>query len=119
MADYARFDQEKIDAALETARRHNELVGLSKVHSGMDVHSGGEFSITAGCISVTVKDGKICIELPLGFGKYCLPIPPWIPDGAEVKACLDICTTWGIPTGVKLTVSFNGLVIFTKTFGKC
>ena len=119
MANYAKFDEKLIEAALEAAQRHNDLSGFSSIHPGMEVHAGGEFSVSGGCISVTVKDHKVCIELPLGFRKYCLPVPNWIPNGSELRACIDICTTWGVPTGLKLKVSFDGSVIFTKTFGKC
>ncbi len=119
MADYPGFDQDKIEAALEAAQRHNSSVGLNKSSAEMDIRAGGEMAISGGCISVTVKDGKVCLNLPLGIGSYCLPVPSWVPEGAEVRACIDICTTWGIPTGVKITVSFNDTVIFTKSFLKC
>ena len=35
------------------------------------------------------------------------------------QACLDICTTWKIPTGVKITISIAGHVVLTKVIGKC
>lgn len=119
MANYTSFDQDKIHAALECAQRHNESIGLKSVGADMELIGGGEFAIAAGCVSVTVKNGKVCVNLPLGIGSYCLPVPSWVPEGADLKACIDICTTWGIPTGVKLTVSFNDTVLFTKTFLKC
>jgi hypothetical protein len=123
MADYASFDQEKIDAALETARLHHESFNVgtrltANDLSKVDVHAAGEFSISGGCITVSVNNGKICLNLPI-VGQYCLPVPSWIPSGAQLQACVSICTTFGIPTGVKLTVSFNGQIIFTKTFLKC
>jgi hypothetical protein len=123
MPTYAKFDQDKIDAALEAARQHAgpaENAGLLKAAnlSNVDMHAATEFSISGGCVTVTVENGRICVDLPL-VGQYCLPVPSWIPSGAELQACVSICTTWGIPTGVKLTVSFNGSVIFTKTFLKC
>ena len=119
MAQYPSFDQDKINAALEAAQRHNECVQLQSIDSEMDILAGGEMAIAGGCVSVTVSGGKVCLNLPLGIGNYCLPVPSWIPEGAELKACIDICTTWGIPTGVKITVSFNGTVVFTKSFLKC
>jgi hypothetical protein len=42
-----------------------------------------------------------------------------VPNGKVVEVCLGICTTWKIPTGVKVTVSFGGKVILTKSFGRC
>ncbi|GGO98761.1 hypothetical protein [Stakelama pacifica] len=123
MADYAQFDQDKIDAALDAARRHNETFklqapGSAADLSAIDMHASGEFSVSGGCITVSVQNHQICLDIPL-VGKYCLPVPSWIPDGASLQACISLCTTWGIPHGVKLTVSFNGTVIFTKTFLKC
>ncbi|WP_137863419.1 MULTISPECIES: hypothetical protein [unclassified Sphingomonas] len=122
MTTYADFDQSKINAALEAAREHAgagadtalESAGLST----MDIYAATEFAVSAGCISVKSQNGKVCLNLPL-VGNYCLPVPSWIPSGAELQACISLCTTWGIPTGVKLTVSFNGSVIFTKKFLKC
>lgn len=122
MPDYASFDQDKINAALETARQHAGGGGAGALTaaslSDVDIHAATEFSIGAGCISVSVNNGQICLDLPI-VGQYCLPVPSWIPNDAELQACISICTTFGIPTGVKLTVSFNGQVIFTKTFLKC
>lgn len=68
---------------------------------------------------MVVDGGKICLELPLGLGRFCFPIPPVFPNGTAAQACLSICTTWGIPTGVRVTVSIAGNVILEKTFGKC
>lgn len=78
----------------------------------------GEMFVAAQCISVTVQSGKICLNIPL-VGKVCLPVPKIVPNGKVVEVCFGICTTWKIPTGVKVTVSFGGKVILTKTFGKC
>jgi hypothetical protein len=122
MPDYASFDQEKINAALEAARQHaggDTGATLTAANlADVDIHAATEFSIGAGCITVSVNNGQVCLDLPI-VGQYCLPVPSWIPSGAQLQACVSICTTFGIPTGVKLTVSFNGQVIFTKTFLKC
>lgn len=122
MSHYVSFDPAKIDAALAAARQHAGEVPERRLTASeldsFDPNLGGEYSVSAGCVSVKVEDGKICVDLPL-VGKYCLPVPSWIPSGAELKACVSLCTTWGLPTGVKLTVSFNDNVIFTKSFLKC
>lgn len=122
MSHYVSFDQSKIDAALEAAREHAGEHGgnvlTANALTDFDPHLGGEYSVSGGCVSVTVESGKVCVDLPL-VGKYCLPVPSWIPSGAELQACVSLCTTWGVPTGVKLTVSFNGTTIFTKSFLKC
>lgn len=119
MENYPGFDQEKIDHALEAANRHNDTVGLRTSDGSPNIMGGGEYSALAECISVTVKNNKICLNLPLGIGSVCIPIPLSVPDGTAAQACLHICTTWGIPTGVKVTVSVAGVQIVSKTFGKC
>lgn len=119
MSDYTSFDQKYIDAAIEAASRHNDSIGFQSDASEIHPHAANEFAISAGCVEVAVKNGKVCLNLPLGIGSFCLPVPSWIPEGANVKACIDICTKFGIPTGLKLSVSFNGTIVFTKTFLLC
>lgn len=116
MADFHSFDDKHIEAALEAARGHyDDKIQATAINSAED----GHLSMAAGCISVTVENGKVCLNLPLGFGKYCFPIPSIIPNGTAAEACLHICTTWGIPTGVRVTISVAGKVIVSKSFGKC
>ncbi|MEP2703489.1 MAG: hypothetical protein ABJQ71_08640 [Roseibium sp.] len=119
MATFHEFDQKAIDAALEAARNHYEQDGLKEQAVRQVQSEDGHLRLAAACISVTVEDGKICLNLPLGIGKVCLPIPSIFPNGTAAEACLHICTTWGIPTGVKVTVSIAGKVIVEKSFGKC
>lgn len=119
MTTYHEFSMDAVNHALEAAQRHNDLLGFKGVNANMSIYGGGELSLKAQCISVTVENGQVCLSLPLGIGKVCIPIPLPIPSGTAAEACLDICTTWGIPTGVKVTVSALGHVIVTKTFGKC
>ncbi len=114
---YYEFDDKKIQDALDAAKNHfSEVdaatVDLSKTHVS-------DIEIAGGCISVTVENNKVCINLPLGFGKHCLPIPVSIPDGTAGEACIHICTTWGIPTGLKVTVKVGGVTVVSQTFGKC
>ena len=119
MTTYHEFSQEAINHALEAAASHNELMGVTGANNKMNLTGGGELSISAQCISISVENHKICLSLPLGIGKVCLPIPAFIPNGTAAQACLSICTTWGIPTGVKVTISALGHVVITKSFGKC
>jgi hypothetical protein len=119
MTTYHEFDKKAVQGALDAAQAHNEMFGVSRVSHDMDISAGGDFLVAAECISVTVENNKVCLNLPLGFGKVCLPIPVSIPNGTAAKACLKICTTWGIPTGIKVTVEVGGIVIVSKTFGKC
>ena len=118
MATYHEFDEKAIAAALEAARGahdRNKLAASNTVNAFDD----GHLRLSASCISVTVENGSVCLNLPLGIGNICVPIPSIFPNGTAAQACLDICTTWGIPTGVRVTVSIAGQVIVDKSFGKC
>ena len=119
MADYAAFDETAIAAAIDAARNHYDRDTLAKRAARLEPFDDGHLSLAAGCISVTVNNNKVCVKLPLGLGEVCLPIPFTIPNGTVAEACIRVCTTWGIPTGVKLTVSVAGHVILEKTFLKC
>ena len=66
-----------------------------------------------------IVDGKICFDLPLGIGKKCIRLPIRFPDSTVAKACLRICSRWGIPTGVEVSVSIKGETIVRKVFGLC
>ena len=117
MADELKsFSDEKIKEAQESARkfyqdRHRQI-------GGPITHDDGHLSTRAECITLTISNGQACINLPLGIGHVCLPVPISY-DGQVASVCLDICTTWGIPTGVRVTVSVAGVQIVQKTFGKC
>ena len=118
MATYHEFDQKAIASALDAARGFHDHQALLKSNQVNPVDDG-HLSISGGCISVTVENGKVCLNLPLGIGSICVPIPAIFPDGTAAQACISICTTWGIPTGVRLTVSIAGQTIINKTFLKC
>lgn len=118
MATYHEFDQKAVDAAIKAARDFHDLEALNKSNE-ISAFDDGHLSIAAACVSVTVENGKVCLNLPLGIGGICVPIPPIFPNGTAAQACISICTTWGIPTGVRLTVSIAGQQIISKTFGKC
>jgi hypothetical protein len=113
------FDPKHIQSALDAASLHAKSLNLSPLNATTDVSSGGAMVFAGGCITVTVKNHQICLNLPLGFGTYCLPIPSIFPDGTAAEACIDICTTWGIPTGIKASISIAGHVVVSKTFGRC
>ncbi len=119
MATFHKFDENAIASALETARNFYDERKRDEGSRTIDLADDGHLRIAAGCISVTVDGGRICFELPLGLGKFCFPVPPIFPNGTVGQACLSICTTWGLPTGVRVTVSIAGNVILEKTFGKC
>lgn len=119
MPTYAEFDREAVSAAIEAARQHYDSDRLNKAAERLDPMDDGHLSIAAGCVSIAVEGNKVCVNLPLGLGKICLPMPVTIPNGTLAQACIRVCTTWGIPTGVRLTISVGGVVILEKTFLKC
>jgi hypothetical protein len=119
MASYPEFDSKQIEAALEAARNFHDIETLHAKRKALDPADDGHLSISGGCLSVTVQNGRVCVNLPLGIGSVCVPIPSSFPSGTAAQACIHVCTTWGIPTGVRLTVSIAGIVIVNKTFLKC
>jgi hypothetical protein len=117
--EYHKFDDAAVTSALAAASEHNESFGVSAAAGPANLAASGEFFISAQCISVKVVNHKICLSLPLGIGNICLPVPNFVPSGTAVQACLGICTTFGFPTGVSVTLSALGHVIVKKSFGKC
>jgi hypothetical protein len=115
---YHEFDEKEIASALEAAREFydDETLAMS---AEVSTYDDGHLSMSAGCISVAVDNGRICLRLPLGIGRVCVPIPRSIPNGTAAQACLSICTTWRIPTGVRLTIRIAGNTIVRKNFGRC
>lgn len=118
MPTYSQFSRDAVERAHAAARSHGEA--LQKLSTDTLQPAGVvALSLAAECVTASVEDGKVCVELPLGLGKHCLPITIPLPVDAKVEVCLDICYTWHIPTGVKVTVSFQGRILVTQTFGKC
>lgn len=119
MANFHEFDEKRINEALDAARKPHAKADVAAAKTSSNVTDTGELSLLAECIEVKVENNQICLKLPLGFGQVCIPIPVNIPNGTAAKACLHICTTLGIPHGVKVTISVAGITIVTKKFGKC
>jgi len=116
-----KFNADLVNETIETARTHyNEqmMAGLAE-ENGLWGALEGELSLLAECISITVEDHKVCVVLPLKLGKKCLPIPKSIKNGEAGKACISICSTFGIPHGVKVTITILGVVVVSQTFGNC
>lgn len=117
-ATHPSFDEQAIQQAIETAQRHSQA--LRDESGGQTIGSdNGELMVSAQCIRLSVENGQVCLSLPFGLGSVCLPVPSWVPNGATVSACLDICSVFGVPCGVKVTVSFNNTPIVQKGFGCC
>ena len=123
MEDYS-FSEDAIKDAIESAKAtHSDATANIKDVSFDISKSGsmydGSVQIAAQCISIKTANRKICITLPLGIGKRCFTLPINVPNGSVGKACLSICTTWGIPTGVRLSVVIGGVTVISQSFGKC
>lgn len=117
MAEVPSFSESAAIAAIESSQAfYDETRGLKGARKlGID---DGHVSTLAECITATINGGKVCVNLPLGLGQVCLPIPINY-NGQIASACISICTTWGVPTGVRLTISVGGIVVVSKTFLKC
>lgn len=117
--NYYSFSDEAVNNALAAAKQTHEGSQLQATEADFNIQKGGCMLVAAECVKVTTENHKVCINLPLGLGKHCLNLPVSIPDGTVGQACLSICTTWGIPTGVKVSVVIAGVTVVSQTFGKC
>jgi hypothetical protein len=115
---YHEFPAEAVQGALEAAREAAaEQVQVFDVTTfDLTTAQVSEVTLQAACVSVTVRNRRVCLSLPLGFGSVCLPIPIAIPEGEAASACLSIRTVWGFPTGVCVSVSALGSEIVRKCF---
>jgi hypothetical protein len=114
--NFPEFSSEAVEQAIEAGRNHSKALQANFSDGTTNLVDGG-LKVSAQCISVTVQNGQVCLNLPLGIGNVCLPVPGWIPNGQAAQACLDICTKWGIPCGVEVTVSVAGQRVVQKGFG--
>jgi len=122
---YHEFDEKAVTEAIAAAREsHLESTGATAEGAAApeapaNLSDSGALEIAAQCITVTVANRKICISLPLGIGRVCLPVPGFVPNGQAAQACISLCTKFGIPTGVRVTVKVGSNTILRKTFGIC
>lgn len=115
MTKYPSFSDQAVQQAIDAASNY---YSSQQPQTNIISDDDGHLALLAECISVTIANGKACINLPLGIGSKCIPVPISY-DGKVAQACLSICTHWRIPTGVKVSVSVGGIVIVSKSFGKC
>jgi hypothetical protein len=120
--DVPSFSDAKVHEALDSAKKfyqqqHTQAL-QAQTSSTTLAHDDGHLATRAECITLTISNGQVCVNLPLGIGKVCLPVPISY-NGQVASVCLDICTTMGFPTGVKVTVTVAGIQIVQKSFGKC
>jgi len=117
-----QFNDEAIRASLEVARQASaEQLGVAQSDpTALDLTAvlASDVSVTAECITVTVRNGQVCLSLPFGLGSICLPIPINVGDGTSGQACISIRTILGfIPVGVCVSVSVGGIEIVRQCFG--
>lgn len=115
MPPYTSFSDDDISRALEAAKQPHQETDLRAVTEISP--AARPLSFSAACISITTTNNQVCLNLPLGLGSVCIPIPFNIPDGTVVQACIDICTFFGIPTGACLRISAEGQQIVSQCFG--
>ncbi|MCB8837730.1 hypothetical protein [Aurantimonas sp. VKM B-3413] len=119
MPTFYQFDQNAVQAALDAAKQDFAEGDIQTLTARGAVTKSSERSLLAECVKVVIEDHKVCVDLPLGLGKHCIPVPINIPNGEAGSACLTICTTIGFPTGVKVSVIVAGITVVSETFGKC
>ena len=93
MSDFPRL-------ANEISERDAELI--SKAIASQDVSP--DASVLSDCVSVTIENGKACLNLPFGLGRKCIDVPDWIPDGTGARACVSVRKRYGIPVGIRVCV---------------
>jgi hypothetical protein len=117
---YHSFSKKSIQEAIDAAQTHYSSIHKNNFASSSNIAipqgDTGRLSLAAECIELMVENNKICLDLPLKIGKVCIPIPVSF-DAQLVRACLSICTIWGVPTGVMVTVSLAGEQVVRVPFG--
>ncbi len=116
MPTYHKFSEEKLNKAVELLKSHPSVAARAKGNA-IDLSGPGHLRVTAECITVSIENGQVCIDLPI-VGKKCIPIPLPFPSGTSAQACIDLCYHV-VPTGVTVYVSVNGQVVAQQSFGWC
>ena len=118
-----QFSQERFFEAMENVQecreRYSSVDPREYLHALQDPrrHHDGHLHFLSECISVRVENHQVCLKVPV-IGEVCIPVPSFIPDLTVGSACLELCTTFGIPTGVKVTLEILSFKV-SKSFGKC
>ena len=117
--EYYEFDEQAISATLEVIRQQPEGADL-RAEPDFSATAGGEAELRDACIEVATSNNQVCLNLPLGIGNVCLPVPFDLPDGSLVRACLSIryrkIAFIKIPTGVCIEIYFAGERIVRQCF---
>jgi hypothetical protein len=110
------FNDDNITSALEAARQ--PYAGREReLRERIDTSKNPYLRSIGDCVDLRSGDNEVCLDLPLGLGDVCIPLPFDLPDGQAAQACLYICTTWGIPTGVTVRVTVGGFSVVDQSFG--
>jgi hypothetical protein len=116
--EYYSFNAATIKEAIESVK--SDVSTLSVEDVGVSAVEDPHVEAFGGCIAVVIKNHKVCLKLPHGFGNVCLPIPISIKNGTAAQTCLTICTIWpGIPKGVRVRIVVAGNTIISKKYGFC
>lgn len=119
MSEVPSFDKAKFDALWNRYQAPNNLVAAEVVAA--EDFSPEAFSLLSECLSVTIENHKICVELPLNIGKKCIDVPDWVPNGSVAKVCLEIRykTVFGvkIPIGIDVCVYVADQKVACAYFG--
>jgi hypothetical protein len=118
---YYEFDTAAIQGTLEAAREAaaEQLQVAAADATALDLTAAlaTDVTVTAACITVTVRNRKVCLSLPFNLGSVCLPIPFSVGDGTSAQACISVRTFLGIPIRVCVSVSVGGSEIVRQCFG--
>jgi hypothetical protein len=108
------FKEEHINRTLDAAASRFEGRNL---RSQIDTAQNPYLRSIGDCVDLRSGESEVCLDLPLGLGDVCIPLPFDLPDGKAAQACLYLCTTWGIPTGVTIKVTVAGFTVVEQSFG--
>ena len=114
--EYYSFSDEDVSSALQAAKEPYEGQDLQAL-TEISTTESPNLTLLAACISVTVRNHRVCLNLPFGIGRRCIRLPFNIPNGTAAQACLSICTIFGIPTGVCVRVRVGGVTVVNQCFG--
>ena len=115
--EYVSFDEEEYRSALEAARQEFEGVDLRSVDFSTAQDASAE--IRATCVELRSIGRRVCLILPRPLRRDPLCIPLNLPDGSIVRACLYVCTFWGIPIGACVRVYLAGELVAKRCIGAC
>jgi hypothetical protein len=108
------FDEANVQKALEAAGK--PFAGRD-LRAQIDTSQNPNLRSIGDCVDLRSGESEVCLDLPLGLGSVCIPLPFDLPDGKAAQACLYICTTLGLPTGVSVRVTVGGFTVVDQSFG--